>query len=684
MSISQKWTKEELMSLYQMKKEGKSDKEIADALKKTLGAISRKYVRTEWDEFIEDPENYLAGNALRKWTHSEMCQLFAYLQSKQSYNFIADKLNRSPVSVERKAQSTDWAAWELASGQNSQPLNVETETLAEQLSDALVVFSRHDPERLKGISKSEFYKQINFDNEEFPVAFDELKRMAYSKLEKIGLGNPELIQLGEGTYIVVGDSHGKHTKTAMFQLVKHLEAHINPKSIIHVGHILDDDNTISYNWSLFKNLIVIAKKEELQLVQEQRNAHGFSYNIARGGVQIGEDLLVTNQDLINDYSKTSISSIDQEIVDNKVIINCHRLEYASKTSEEDFSYYASPGCLCEPHIIKTIKQIDFSDNKIIKQAYPDGFSKYRRMQHMNKFWRYGCIVVNVNKEGVHTIVPCPIVKIGKEYATSYLDKIVTSKGVKEPSKKIFVTSDAHSPNHDSNVLDIQEQICAMYKPDILVNGGDAHDYKSLNHHDIEKGRVIFEDLLKESATVHHVLKRMRGWAPEAHIIIGNHERFGMDFIAKFPQLSSYLDFNFMCDIESLGYKRTELKNSLHIEGTKFIHGDLKMFGQNGNKLEKSSRTFGNNVFIGHIHHSGIRFGCFSLGCACNLDQGYNEPSASNWVHGFGMCNHYAGHSFPTVISIMNNTCVLDRTYVPQNPENWDVKSYKARIVYDTE
>lgn len=683
MITSQKWTKDELLTLYKLKKEGKNDKEISEILGKSQGAISRKFIRIEWDEFIEDPDNYLSGGALRKWTHSEMCQLFAYLQAKQSYSFIADKLNRSPISVERKAQSTDWKAWELASGMGDDILDADQEKIVEYLTNALVVLSRHDPERLKNITQTEFQKKISFEGD-MPVPFEEIQKYAYNDLEKIGLGNPETIELDEGTYIVVGDSHGKHTRTAMFEMLKHFDDFLKPKAIIHLGHILDDDNEISYNWGMFKNLVVVTKKEELQLVQERRNAHGFSYSIVRGGIQMGDDLFVTNQDLINDYSKTSIGSIDQEIVDEKVIVNCHRLELTSKSSEETHSYYASPGCLCERHIVKTIKQIDFADNKIVKQCYHDGFSKYRRMEHMNKFWKHGCIVVHVNKEGKHTIVPCLIRKIHKEYVTSYFDKIITSKGLKEPSKKIFVSSDAHMPNHDPNVLDVQEQICKDYKPDILVNGGDAHDFRSLNHHEMDAGRVIFDDLLKESATVHHVLKRMRTWANEAYIIIGNHERFSMDFIGKFPQLASYLDFSFMCDLEGIGYNKIDLKDVLHIDSTKFIHGDMKMIGQTGNKMEKSSRTFGENVYIGHVHYCGIRFGCFSVGCSCDLDQGYNEPNASNWVHGFGMCNHYCGQSFPTVIPIVNNTCVLGKTYTTKEPENWNVKNYKARIVYETE
>ena len=222
----------------------------------------------------------------------------------------------------------------------------------------------------------------------------------------------------------------------------------------------------------------------------------------------------------------------------------------------------------------------------------------------------------------------------------------------------------------------------MYKPDALVNLGDAHDFKCLNHHDMDSGRVIFGDVLKESAQVHHVLKKMSKWAKELYLITGNHERFAHDFIAKYPQFSSYLDFNFMINPESLGYKVTSLKDVLKINNTKFIHGDMVMFGQSGNKMEKSSRTFGEPVFIGHIHSPGIRFGCLSIGCSCKLDQGYNEPNASTWMNGFGMCNHYMGKSFPTSI-VSNHKCILDKTYSSSESKNkkWNVDKFEAKIEF---
>lgn len=50
---------------------------------------------------------------------------------------------------------------------------------------------------------------------------------------------------------MVSDSHGKHTTRGTFRLLNVLNNYFNFDSIIHVGHILDDDNDISYLWKDF-------------------------------------------------------------------------------------------------------------------------------------------------------------------------------------------------------------------------------------------------------------------------------------------------------------------------------------------------------------------------------------------------------------------------------------------------
>jgi len=688
------WTKEILTSMYRLKhEEDKSWEEIARTLKenfklnKTQKSIRRKYSRIDWNSFFKNPDGYINEESIsspKKWSQEEMIQLDAYLQAGKSYDFIADKLGRSISSIESQAQHTDWMAWKKIREAEVIPTQSEeqkTQILITQLVGAVLNVCRSKFDRIDSIKEKDFLNKVNLDN--LPISFADLKTKAKEELIALGYGNPESINLGTGVYVIVGDSHGKHTQKKMFSLLENINNTIKPNKIIHIGHILDDDNDISYDWGKFNNLVVLAKSEELRIIQEQRNKYKFHYEIVREDIYI-HDLVITNQDLITDYTRTPISGLDKQIFDPKVIVNCHRHEFSTRCCNKEVSFFASPGCLCENHILQTIKQINFKEGGIVRQAFHDSFIKYRRMKHTNKYWEQGMIIVNVDKNNNVTVVPCVIKNIfNKDFATSYFDKIITSKGVFKPDKKIFINGDMHCDMHDTNVLDIQEQICSDYKPDVQVNVGDTFNYSSLNHHVMDRGGIILDKkILDEAAQTNYVLKRVSKWAKESHLIYGNHERFAKDFVEKFPQFGEFLDFKFICGLKEMGYKLTDLKSVLTIGSTKFIHGEIRMYGQVGTRLEKASRTFGKDVFIGHIHRPEIRFGCYSIGLSGILDQNYNEPEASNWLHGIGLCSQFKGQSWLTSIAIVNYKCVLNgKTYSPVNPDSWKINKYSASLSY---
>ncbi|TRZ82908.1 hypothetical protein D4R86_01145 [bacterium] len=684
------WTTEILQKLDKLRnKENKPWKEIAKVLGKSENAILRKHARTDWDAFNKKPGTYLKEvEAVRRWNREEMVQLDAFLQTEQcSYAFIAEKLGRSITSVERQAQTTNWEAWRALPNMDPVTGNIGGADRADSIQkmvNSINTLTRCEYERLEAISEKTFLEKVNLDKEGLIIPFKELKELATKQLDGMGLGNPECMDLGKGRYVVLGDSHGKYTSKSMFKLLTQINKTLKPDKIIHIGHIVDDDDDISYEWGNFHNLVILAKSEELQVIQNQRNKYNFRYSVVRGVVNLGS-LAVINQDMIQDYSKQAMSGLDAEIFEDKAIFNNHRREFFPRCTNEDQSYLASPGCICERHIIKTIKQIDFTDGKHVKQAKPESFIKYRRNKHLCKYWSQGLIVVEVDKEDNHTLIPCPIIKTKKGHTTSYFDKIISSSGVFKPQHKIFVNGDVHSDKHDCSVLDIQEAICADYKPDTHVNVGDTHNYLALNHHVMDRGETIWDQkVLDEAYHTHYVLKRMRKWAKKSYLIYGNHERFATDFVAKFPQFGEYLDFRFLCGVDDLDYDLVNLKGVLKIGPTKFVHGEVSMHGQTGSKLEKASKTFGGTVFIGHVHYPAIRYGCLSVGLSGELNQDYNEPMASTWIHGFGLCNHFDGKSFPTTLAIIKNKILINgKAYIPsKKPQLWKPTSYKAKIVFE--
>jgi hypothetical protein len=166
------WTSEELSTLYRMKKqENKSWEEICKKIKKTKAAMRRKYIRTNWEEFLKDPKSYNKKIGLsRKWTNDEMVKLDAYLQSGKSYEFIAENLGRSISSVESQAQHTDWKAWkkikDMPQEDNLSGISEEEkQSLEDQLIGALLTICRYEFDRLDSIKESDFLERINLEKE---------------------------------------------------------------------------------------------------------------------------------------------------------------------------------------------------------------------------------------------------------------------------------------------------------------------------------------------------------------------------------------------------------------------------------------------------------------------------------------------------------------------------------------
>lgn len=551
--------------------------------------------------------------------------------------------------------------------------------------NALLQLGRHDIERVSHMTVREFAKKTNAHHFIDEIDFEDMKKQAVQELLNMGYHRPETVELPPGTYLVIGDSHGVHTAPAMFKLLHNLNEQLNISKIIHIGHMLDDDNEFSYSLADVDNLLVLARTEEIKIIEDKLDEmeEDLDFEIIRNEIIIG-DYHICNQDLISDYVNTFVGNLDSEIFPYKTITNLHRHEMDVRCSYAGRSIIMSPGCLCDKHIVKTIKQIDFTNGYSVKLAYHDGFSKYRRMGHMYQYWQHGAIVVQYDGEQV-TCVPIRIKQINNEYVTSYFDKIITSEGVAEPDKKIFINGDIHVTYHDDDVLDIQEQVNQDYKPDIFVTLGDTYNCSALNHHALDRGEVIKDiDIMDEMTTLNFILSRMGKWAKEKYIFFGNHERFLRDFCDKYPQLSNLLDFVFLSGLKDLDYNFIDLKDVLEIGPLRIVHGDMKMYGGKGRRIERASRVF-KECIMGHIHYPSCRFGCYSVGLSGVMDHDYNEPNASNWTQSFILCNQYEGENFVSPIIISDYSVILNNKLYTSVDSNFSrFTTGNAKLVYTFE
>ena len=548
------------------------------------------------------------------------------------------------------------------------------------LVSALMELSRHDPERLRLITEEEFIRKTNCGDAMEGVSFNAIIDEVGKMMGAFGLNRPDEKRFGKGRYLVIGDSHGKHTRRKMFTLLDNLNEHLKFDQIIHIGHLVDDDNDISCCWKDFSNLTVVACVEETKEIQ-RHSEEGYIFDVVRKAVWLGK-AKVMNQDMISDYVKTGIDTIQAKLCGNvTAIVNSHRHEMDTRCTYNRQSFIASPGCLCEKHIVKTIKQIDFTSGYQVKEARPEGHRKYRRMKHLYEYWEQGFIIVEVDEKGDFSIMPLRIKMVGEEFTTAVYDKIYSGSQVFNPELKVFINSDIHCDLHDANALDIQDQVVKTFKPDVYVNLGDMQNNAALNHHDMDKGNFIKKNILDETASVHHILSRMARWADEKYFLFGNHERFAEDFYKRFPQFKEMFDTMLLSPLEENGYSVIDLKGVLELGDACFIHGDMKMYGaQGGAFLLKVANTFQRDVIIGHLHFSGIKQGAYVVGLSGKYEQGYNEPNATKWVHGFATCLQWQGVPFFTCVSIRNSELIYNGVkYRPVDPSSWQTPSYKPEI-----
>jgi len=682
-----RWNDETLTALYQMRtKSHLTFPEIAKKLKIESGNLVKyKFYQTNWNIFLKNSDVNKENNY---WHDKDKAELY-FLKTKQklTYKEISKKMGRSLNAVRHVFIETDWDSflkdYSTRKKQKKIPLQkIVDSTYIDNLVKGIIEVSRHDPVVLKGLTKEQFQQKIII-NGSLPISFIELKKKALYELEQIGFSYPSNKVLSKGTYIVCGDTHGKHARTGMFKLIENLNKHISADKIIHVGHFLDDDDSSNYNWKNFSNLMIIAKEEELKTLAQQKLNH----EIIRKEILLGNKLTITNQDLLTDYVNTPLSrSITSEFFENSTITNLHRHEFDTRCTESNtFACVASPGCLCEPHIVATIKQQDFTDGRTVKITMPSGYKKYRRMQHQYKTWQQGLIIVNVDKHGDYSIVMCRIHKTSKGFTTAYFDKVITETEVLDPDEKSFINSDLHTDYHDRNVLDIQEQIVQDYQPDIFACLGDIVENKAINHHEFVKhgSMHIEKKILKESSSTNYLLTKMSKWAKRRILTIGNHERFLQDLVDKIPQLSELLDFKFISGIQDLGIEIIELQQMKKIANMNLIHGNLKLIGQKGGIfLDKLFRTYGRNTIMGHCHYPSCRFDCYSVGLSGKMDLEYNETNASKWAHSCILANSFEDVSFITNIIIVDNKTLLNKKcYEPVNPEKWTVPKYRAKLIY---
>lgn len=527
----------------------------------------------------------------------------------------------------------------------------------DKLAKTLAALSRYSSDRLELLSKEDLVKNLKIDSN---FSFQKVKESAKQYLFTLGQFEPNFREVTEkGNYLVIGDTCGKHTPSAMFSLLKNVVKEFDICELFVVGNNLDDDFMLSYHFQNFPIPVTfIAKPEELRVLKKLKDSYKF--NIVQDYIKIGS-VTVKNQEQISSYTKQSLMTLDAKLFPESTIVNCTRHEYAERTvAGKEHVFIASPGCLCKPHVKKVVKIFNLTSGFTKQEVFSDSFCKYRKQSEFSKaYWEQGMIVVTVGEHGTYTNMLRVKQLQSEAYAVATPFKVITSDSVCKytPDYTSLVVADLHIPYCDSFFLKtIYEQFKTVKE---VILAGDIEDCEAVNHHILSKGEVVQSDYLEAYLSYCAFIERTRNsFSKQTGIKVmrGNHEEFFTKFTNRFPQFRAFFDYVHYVPLKKWDCEDIPAKCYINIgKETAVAHGNEHGFGNvTGNNTEKHARMFRSQSIIGHSHSPQIRFGSYRVGCACLLDQGYNSPNFSDWRNGFAVVSTYQDRDFVNMFNLEGN------------------------------
>ena len=514
-------------------------------------------------------------------------------------------------------------AYEERKKQKHEQSNINTDVYQQYIL-MLAECSDYSIDRLDLMTKEDFTTACSL--EDFDLSFTTLKEKTFAYLDELGIGNPSFVEIEEdGNVLVMGDTFGQHTRSAMFNLINNIVDTYKVHTIVVVGRQLDEHDTLSNRFADIKaKLVFVATADEITKLHKINK--DLKATIVRDYVKVG-GVTVRNQEQITPYMKKGIGTLDPFIFKGDVVVNCTRQEFANRFSDNKVSFIASPGTLAEKHVRKVINKILLKGGESISTCLTKSFHKYRRNQEDLAYWSQGVVVLN--KKGSSVIpVMLPIKQVNGLYVTAYDGVVTTSEsngsGTKQEFdiKQTIIISDLHIPQHNVNALRSLLSYMSQRWFDNIVFAGDICDGNAVNHHIISKNRIPEYTMRDELLATASVLDAFDSYNndDDTRVIFmkGNHE----DFVRKYGLqadtvgIATVLTEVWDSLFSQYSTQTIEPTDSFVLDGVTITHGHTGIAVQGSTNTEKAARAFGDSV-VGHSHSSEIRFGSVRSGCLCN-------------------------------------------------------------------
>lgn len=531
--------------------------------------------------------------------------------------------------------------------ESNQKINQDTDLLIKALAE----LARNSTELLATISKDDFVSYTGY-TESF--SFSDLVKQTYEYFDSIGVGNPSsTVFTDDGNYLVIGDTYGMRTRSGMFSLINQLVRVYNVSNVIVIGRQLDDNDNISKEFSnINAHINFIPTADELTKIHKLNEKIGGS--IYRDFIKVG-DVTIRNQEQISPYVKTSIQSLDPILFRGNTVVNCTRMEYATRSSKTSTNFIASCGALAEPHVPKVINKLLLKNGGTVKQVYHHSFRKYRKAEEDKRLWQKGCILLS--KKG-SVVIPnmLPIKQIDGVYTTACSGLVVSENGYEKTDNVSVVVSDIHAPRYNQKALNTVlvyiDFLSDIHNVDVFL-AGDILNAESINPHILKRGEIPTVSVVDEFVSYNNVLSSFKAVMSDEgtlYSILGNHSDFinrwckkNLQFKSLFDSILNSIHSEYDCSVVDVDdYTVTD-------NNTAILHGNTDIAVTGSSNVEKLARSFGESI-CGHSHSTCMRFGALRIGCLAQRNQGYNSPY-NNWDNSIGVITSHKGVDFVSFMYI---------------------------------